>query len=366
MCDILNEQKIFLLPYFGIFGYDRFIKIGDIPLYLLSLVTITKIAHGVIMYPLSFMFHDIQHSFEMFKKKNEILKYNDNLNLLESSNKNKITIIEILDKILKYNDFYGCFCKLVIFFYIHEHCYDMSGDITKIINILCEPYLYNFYKNRLAFIEIKFIKSINKELEYKKDLSKYTDVTKKYYSDKKYYDTLQRIYCFKNEEITLDNIRLYVGTSISLLCYMLNNSYINNDTELPIEKSYKYMKTNHTINIQKINAIVDEEDKNEYKYSDVIKYLSTYDFKKKYSSNLIRDRINVIDYINFAYRDEIISEKISNNILFIIRTNNNYLLLEISNNNKNQELKECIKFLLLSKYIPIHCKIIIIIELEKK
>lgn len=357
---LINIPNIVLLPSHKTYRYSILNKFGDIPIFILSLSKKPKKAHGVILYPLSYFFHDIQHSYEIYQSKYKMYD-----KLLES-NMNKKNLLKIfnLNKINYKNNDYEYKLRLKIyrrlhytlFFYLHEYCYTLD-DKSKIIDNLLYPSFYKFYTNRFKFIEDKMLKSFNKD----NDSIIYTTSR----------NILKKIYSLNNNnKINFENIRLKVTDCISLICYLFNRE---NNSDLDnislsiidvIESSKKYLLDKYNINIIKQNRIIFIDDYYvDSIHEELIQKLIKINFIEIYSEDIIEYgyiRSNIINIIGkiFIYPK---NNKIASKIIEIIYSKEIYLLMLI------EDIKNNILFnnLLTNKYIPIYIQLILLIEIFK-
>ena len=155
---LLNIENVFLLPITSILSFRTFIKIGDVPIYFLPVQHKDTVAHGVRMLPLSFLYHDIQHAYELYKYKGSKLTLLD----LSISNLNIQMLLKENEEFKKKTQ---CIIIYLLFFWGHE----LGNSFINLENILLSlqerrKYLYNEYKYKI--LETKIIKSYLKEISY--------------------------------------------------------------------------------------------------------------------------------------------------------------------------------------------------------
>ena len=343
---LLKKKKVILYPYFGILNYCKFLYFGDIPIMICSLVKKKEYAHGVMMYPLSFFFHDIQHAYELYSKKRQFYTKNS---LLYSNNILK-KIFFILNKLTGSLKKRICF---IIFYYLHEKCYMFDKYMfDKLLNVK----LYNFYVNKLSFFDYIY-KSINKNKS-----SKYSNKYIKYL-----YPNLNI-----NSNLNYSSYNNKLTDALSIFIFLYNSDYLlemnnmNNNTKIGYDItiiSKKYIEERYKINLIKIRYeklyYLDE------KYKMLIDYLLSLDFSKLViNSGYVKSK-SIIKTIN------ILLIKIKINILFsnclqILNKHNFYIFYKIIKIYKiKSKIIEIIINIFNNKFIPLHFLIILLLELHK-
>jgi len=190
------DEGVILFPTFTNLGYDYFLKMGDIPFFIVGMQTqIHKYAHVSQMSPISYFYHDIIHAFHYYN--HTISRIDKGFNIIQS-NMNKMIIYQISNMYSSINEssiFYNEFhhdnkdemnfrkklsnnIKLILFFLIHEENIGYH-DLNNFYDKLQKKTYHTNYTNEYI-ISSKILE------EYKRDFKFETDIDiiqKKYYTD---------------------------------------------------------------------------------------------------------------------------------------------------------------------------------------
>ena len=364
---LLSADDVLFYPMFMAPSPSKMNKLGDIPMYIITLNKTSKSAHGVHMFPLSFMFHDIQHAFEMYKKKKLSVRE------LTESNINKCKLLYICSLYAPngLNDnsvraIYKCMIEYVIFYYLHEEAGSLNRP-SDLVNYITSTKTGIFYVNRFRFIEDDIMKSVTKEFQ----LKNMTDADNR---------NIRKHICLTyvdDDSRTTEALRKVLSDSVALLyfAYTQNVSTIKmllekNDVYHVLELSKVFMFETKTVDINNVDSIVFSSNIN---INRAINSLSRYDFIAHYSDVPVtygyHIRKNIVFFVaDLHKKPDSVPLELLKTIIDCIVVKKNVIFPIIGEhivNNKKSTLNEIALYLLLSKHIPLHVKIMLLVEHHK-
>jgi hypothetical protein len=306
---LLYQTNIFLFPITSTLSFKTFIKLGDIPIYFLPVQHKDTIAHGVRMYPLSFLYHDIQHAYELYTLKGKKLKLLD----LSISDLN---VQMLLKENANFKEKNQCIIIYLLFFWCHE----IGGSFINLEDILLilqerKKYLYNEYRYKL--VEEKIITSYLKEISYKgKNFNERFNLLKKYM-------------CSKDEIFSLKSFRKSINLSIKYDVDLLINN-INLKENILYQNEFEPLEQITKNKIIKNGGIITQGyNVNQSIFNLLEKQLTKFDEKSS-----LQTKVKILfdphkeEFINNFTALEIVSKKGLLEICYIILTSN-YISLNI-------------------------------------